>query len=492
MKTYICIDLKSFYASVECVERGLNPLTTNLVVADVSRTEKTICLAVSPSLKKYGLSGRSRLYEVVQKVKNINYDRLKKNRYHRFISKSFDDNMLNDINIEVDFIAAKPRMKLYMDYSNKIYNIYLKYFSSDDILVYSIDEVFCDITNYLNYYKLSPNKLITKIIKEVYDTTGITATGGIGTNMFLAKVAMDVVAKHMPANDFGVRIAYLDEISYRKYLWEHTPITDIWRVGKGISDKLYKNKMYTMGDVARKSLENEELLYKLFGVNAELLIDHAWGYEPVSLKDAKEYRPDNTSMSQGQVLHEPYKFDNTRLIVKEMIDLLTQDLIKKRLVTNQVVLTIGYDIGNLDNKDINYNGEIVTDFYGRLMPKHAHGTINLDNYSSSYKIILDKTLKLFDNIVNKNLLIRRINIAFCNLKDSNETLKIELKKQLDLFSLDDNCNDTKEDELRDRKVEETIIKIKDKYGKNSILKAMNLKDGATAIDRNKQVGGHSE
>ena len=485
-KVYLCIDLKSFYASVECKERNLNPLTTNLVVADFSRTEKTICLAVTPSLKQYGLSGRSRLYEVVQRVREMNYQRKKNNNYRPFKDKSYDIDKLNiDKSLELDFIIAKPRMNLYIEYSTKIYNIYLKYISKEDIHVYSIDEVFMDITNYLDYYKLSPSRLATKIVMDIYNTTGITATCGIGTNMYLAKVAMDILAKHEKPNREGVRIAYLDEITYRERLWEHTPLTDFWRVGRGISNKLNKNNIYTMGDLALYSLTNEDKLYKLFGVNAELLIDHAWGYEPCTMKDIKCYKPDNNSLSSGQVLHLPYDYNKTKLIVKEMTEELVLDIVSKHLLTNQIVLTISYDIDNLNN---NYNGEITKDYYGRYTPKPSHGSIKLDNYTSSSKVIIESINKLYTKIVNPSLLIRRINIAFINLITEEENNNRINYTQLDLFS---NNNIDNKEEKEDKKIQETILSIKSKYGKNSILKGSNLLEDSTAIERNKMIGGHN-
>ena len=383
-KVYICIDLKSFYASVECMERGLDPLDTNLVDADKSRTEKTICLAVSPSLKKFGLSGRSRLYEVVQKIDNVNYLRKKKNHNRKFKGRSYlESEYSNDELLEVDYIIAVPQMNKYMKYSTDIYNIYLKYVAPEDIFAYSIDEVFCDITGYLKTYKMTPREMITKMIQDVYLSTGITATGGIGTNMYLAKIAMDIVAKHMEPNEFGVRIAGLDEVTYRKLLWNHKPITDFWRVGKGIAKRLEENKMYTMGDVARKSLNNQDLLYKLFGINAEYLIDHAWGYEPCTMKDVKNFRPKVNSLSEGQVLHKPYDYSHTKLIVKEMTDNVSFALTRRKLVTDQLVLEIGYDTSNLEF----YDGDITEDRYGRKIPKHSHGTIRLDRFSSSSKVL---------------------------------------------------------------------------------------------------------
>ena len=495
-KVYMCIDLKSFYASVECIERGLDPLNTNLVVADESRTEKTVCLAITPSLKQYGLGGRARLFEVIQKVKSINYERRKNNNYKKFNSKSFlDSELKKDRTLELDFIIAPPQMKKYMKYSTNIYKIYLKYLAPEDIFVYSIDEVFCDITTYLSMYQMTAKELVSKIIKDVYDTTGITATAGIGTNMYLAKVCMDIVAKHTEPNEIGVRIAEIDEMSYRKLLWNHKPLTSFWRVGKGIADKLEKNGLYTMGDVARCSLNNENLLYKLFGVNAELLIDHAWGWEPTTIEEVKAYKPERNSISSGQVLHSPYKYENAKLIVREMIDLLSLDLTDKHLVTKQLVLDIGYDIENLTNPAIKkmYNGEITIDNYGREFPKHSHGTINLDYNTSSSKVLSKKCIELYDRRVNKNLLIRKINITACNIIDADIVEKEVVHEQLNLFSSSDDSEQKIEDKKRqkeDNKLQHVLLDIKNKYGKNSILKGMNLEEGGTTIDRNNQVGGH--
>lgn len=496
-KTYMCIDLKSFYASVECRERNLDPLNTNLVVADESRTDKTICLAVSPSLKSYGLSGRCRLFEAKQKVKEVNYKRRKENNYKPFTGKSYIDSELkNNSNLELDFLKAVPRMKLYMKYSTDIYNIYLKYIAPEDILVYSIDEVFCDITNYLKFYKMTAEQLVIKMIEDVYKTTGITATAGIGTNMYLAKVAMDITAKHMKPNKFGVRMARLDEKSYKEQLWNHRPLTDFWRVGKGYEKKLEQNNMFTMGDIARMSLNNEDLLFKLFGVNAEFLIDHAWGYEPCTISEAKNYKPTSNSIGQGQVLHSPYDYSKTRLIVSEMVDNLVLDLVEKHLITNQLVLTIGYDIENLTNPKISskYNGEVVTDGYGRKIPKHSHGTVNLDHRTSSTKIIMTEVLKLYERIVNPILLTRRINITACNVVDESFVEKKPQGEQLDLFTnyevVEANKSKQIQEETEERKVQKTLLEIKKKYGKNAILKGMNLQEGATAKDRNEEVGGH--
>ena len=496
-KVYMCIDLKSFYASVECIERNLDPLDTNLLVADESRTDKTICLAVSPSLKSYGLGGRCRLFEAKQKVKEVNYQRRKNNNYKNFTGKSFIASELNNNkSLELDFIAAVPRMNLYMKYSTKIYNIYLKYIAPEDILVYSIDEVFCDITNYLSFYKLSAEGLVMKIIEDVYKTTGITATAGIGTNMYLAKVAMDITAKRMKPNKFGVRIAYLDEMKYKKELWNHKPLTDFWRVGKGYTKKLEEHGMYTMGDIARMSINNEDFLFKLFGVNAEFLIDHAWGYEPCTIKDAKNYKPLNSSISQGQVLHCPYNFEKAKLIVKEMVDNLVLELVDKHLKTDQIVLTIGYDIENLTNPSIErrYKGEITIDAYGRKVPKHSHGTANIDHKTSSTKTITNEVMKLYDKIVNPILLVRRLNVTACNIVNEENKESTSIIEQIDLFTNYEEISKQKEkslkDEIEEKKIQKALLNIKKKYGKNSILKAMNYEEGATAKDRNLEVGGH--
>ncbi len=499
MSIYCCIDLKSFYASVECMERGLDPLKTNLVVADKSRTEKTICLAVSPSLKVYGIPGRARLFEVVQKVNEINYRRKFNAKNHEFIGESYDSEELkHNPNLKLDYIAAPPQMAKYMKYSTSIYSIYLKYVSKNDIYPYSIDEVFVDITNYLKTTKMTPREMLTTMIHDVYNQTGITATGGIGTNMYLAKIAMDIGAKHVKADKNGVRIAELDEMSYRKLLWNHRPLTDFWRVGKGYSKKLEANNMFTMGDVARCSIKNEELLYKLFGVNAELLIDHAWGYEPCTMKDVKKFKPETNSLSSGQVLHCPYNYKQTKLIVKEMTDLLVLDLVEKNYVTNRLVLTIAYDVENLTNPRIKnlYNGEITLDRYGRKIPQHAHGTINLKKQTSSTKIILEAIDELYERIINKNLLVRRINVVACNLIKENEIQEKKQDEQMSLFVdyKKQEQQNTKEQIKRKKEnnLQHAIIDIKKKYGKNAILKAMNLEKDGTTIARNSQIGGHSE
>ena len=493
-KIYVSIDLKSFYASVECQERGLNPMTTNLVVADSSRTEKTICLAVSPSLKAYGIPGRARLFEVIQKVKGINIYRKRLAPNNTFIGSSYDDNELkSNPALELSYIIAPPRMSFYMKYSTNIYNVYLKYFSAEDIYVYSIDEVFCDITRYIKLYKLSARELVTKVIQDVYKTTGITATAGIGTNLYLSKIAMDILAKHVKPDKNGVRIAELNEYTYRKLLWNHRPITDFWRVGKGYAKRLEKYRIYTMGDVARVSIENEELLYKLFGVNAELLIDHSWGWEPCTIESIKSYRPTTNSISSGQVLHCPYNYEKTKLIVKEMTELLTLELVEKKLVTSQIVLTIGYDIDNLIDESISkyYNGEITEDRYGRRIPKHAHGTINLDHKTSSTQLITNAVVQLYDRIINDKLLVRRINITANNVV-SEINANEEIFEQVNLFTNYEELNKKRKKEESEREIQKAMLEIKRKYGKNAIIKGMNLEEGGTTIDRNKQIGGHKE
>ena len=498
-KLYICIDLKSFYASVECVERKLEPLNTNLVVADETRTDKTVCLAVSPSLKQYGIGGRARLFEVKQKIKEINYQRRKLNNYKNFIGKSYFDNELkNNKELELNLIIAPPRMAYYMKYSTDIYNIYLKYIAPEDILVYSIDEVFIDITNYISLYKCTPRQLVTKIIKDVYKKTGITATAGIGTNMFLAKVAMDIVAKKSKPNEFGVRIADLDEMTFRKKLWDHKPITDFWRVGKGIADKLAKNNMFTMGDVAMCSHYNEDLLYKLFGINAELLIDHAWGYEPCTIDIAKSYKPTSTSLSSGQVLHSPYDNKKARLIVREMADNLALDLVSKKLLTEQLVMTIVYDIENLTNPSISnkYFGEITIDSYGRRIPKHSHGTINLNQLTSSSNIITEGFINLFDRISNPILLVRKLNLSVNKLISEDNKKNQKVIEQIDLFTNYEEREKRKKQEIinetKEKEIQKVMLEIKNKYGKNAILKGMNIIEGATTMERNQQIGGHHE
>ncbi len=497
-RTYIAIDLKSFYASVECRERGLDPLDTNLVVADESRTDKTICLAVTPSLKTYGISGRARLFEVVQQVREANRGRLHDAPGHRFSGKScFLSELTANPTLEIDYLIAPPRMAYYMEYSSSIYSIYLKYIAPEDIIVYSIDEVFMDVTDYLFTYKLTAHDLAMKIILDVLDTTGITATAGIGTNLFLAKVAMDIVAKHIPADKNGVRIAELDEMSFRRKLWTHQPLTDFWRVGRGYSKKLEEHGMFTMGDVARMSVHNEDLLYQLFGKNAELLIDHAWGWEPCTVEAVKAYRPSDNSLGSGQVLHCPYTSENARLVLREMAELLSLDLVRKKLVTNQIVLTIGFDVENLTDPARRqlYTGPVVKDHYGRMIPKHAHGTERLETYTSSTKKIINVATTLFDKIVDANLLIRRINIVAGHVLPEDEAPnRSDDCEQLDMFTdyaAVQAQRQKEEDELnRERKVQEALLTIKKRFGKNAILKGMNLQEGATAKDRNEQIGGH--
>lgn len=502
-RTYIAIDLKSFYASVECVERGLDPMTTNLVVADESRTEKTICLAVSPSLKSYGIPGRARLFEAVQKIKEANAKRLQRAPDQKFTGESCDAGELQSHpELSIGYITASPRMAYYMKYSTRIYEVYLKYVAPEDIHVYSIDEVFIDATNYISLYNLTPREFAMKMIQDVLQTTGITATAGIGTNMYLCKIAMDIVAKHIPADKNGVRIAELDEMSYRKQLWSHRPLTDFWRIGKGYSKKLEAHGLYTMGDIARCSLgkanefHNEDLLYKLFGVNAELLIDHAWGWEPCTMADIKKYKPSTNSISSGQVLQSPYPVDKAKLIVREMTELLVLDLVSKHLVTDQIVLTIGYDIENLKNTDIRqkYHGDVTTDAYGRYVPKHAHGTANLKKHTSSTRLITEAVIDLFARIVNSNLLVRRINLAANHVLDESLVKQDSVIEQLDLFTSYEDLQERQKAEEkqleRERRQQQAMLKIREKYGKNAILKGMNLQEGATARERNEQIGGH--
>ena len=497
-RTYIAIDLKRFYASVECRERGLDPMDTNLVVADESRTDKTICLAVTPSLKSYGISGRGRLFEVKQRVKEANAGRRHDAPRQRLEGSShFFSELQANPELAIDFIIAPPRMAYYMEYSTRIYEVYMKYIAPEDIVVYSIDEVFMDVTDYLNTYKLSPHDLAMKIILDVLETTGITATAGIGTNLFLCKVAMDIVAKHIPADENGVRIAELNEMSYRKTLWAHQPLTDFWRVGRGIAKKLEENGMFTMGDVARCSVHDEDKLYKLFGKNAELLIDHAWGWEPTTIEAIKAYRPSTNSLGSGQVLHQPYEPDKAKLVLREMADLLVLDLVDKGLVTDQIVVTVGYDIENLTDPERSkkYHGAIVKDHYGRQIPKHAHGTANLDGHTSSTKKIMCAASELFDRIVDKNLLVRRLNIVANHvLPEADEPKKNDGFEQLDLFTdyaaLEANQERERAELEREKKMQQAMLTIKKKFGKNAILKGMNLEEGATAKDRNAQIGGH--
>ncbi len=464
-RKYIAIDLKSFYASVECVERGLDPLTANLVVADESRTDKTICLAVSPSLKARGIPGRARLFEVLQKVKRS------------------------------EFIAAVPRMQLYIDYSTRIYQIYLDYVSQEDIHVYSIDEVFIDVTDYLATYRMSAHELAMTIIRDILAKTGITATAGIGTNLYLCKVAMDIVAKHVKADKDGVRIAELDERTYRETLWDYQPLTAFWRVGRGIADKLNRYGLYTMGDVARQSVEDEDLLYSLFGVNAELLIDHAWGWEPCTISEIKAYRPVASSMSSGQVLTCPYTAEKARVVVREMADGLAMELLDKRLLTDQVVLTVGYDKDSLTDQNVreHYSGAITKDYYGRQVPKHAHGSRNLHGHTSSAMTIMEAVAALYDEIIDKTLLVRRLNVTANHIvTEEYQRRKGREPRQLDLFEgIDTDADKEREASLeKERRVQETVLEIKKRFGKNSILRGLNFADGATMKERNRQIGGH--
>ena len=541
-KTYISIDLKSFYASVECMERGLDPLNTNLVVADASRTQKTICLAVSPSLKAYGIPGRARLFEVEQKVKEANARRQTRAPKNILDGKSVFASELNENpNLAIDYIAAKPRMALYMSKSTQIYDVYLRYIAPEDIYAYSVDEVFIDASGYLKTYGLNAHDFARLLVREVFKETGITATAGIGPNLYLCKIAMDIGAKHTEADADGVRIAELDEYSYRRLLWDHRPITDFWRVGRGYAKKLAKKSIFTMGDIARCSLGtssdyyNEDLLYKMFGVNAELLIDHAWGYEPCTLAEVKSYRPQRKSLVSGQVLQNAYTYDKTRIVVREMMELLALDLVDKGLLTNQIVLTIGYDIENLSDPERRkaYKGEITVDGYGREIPKHAHGTGNLPFSTASTKLTTDCVLEVFDRVVDESLLTRRISITANNLvleseyKRESEVASAE-PEQISMFDMlagggtpqerkpassKDNSsyserdkpnstmvaesisgsagNDNDEDALeKEKQVQEAMLKIKKRFGKNAILKGTNLQEGATAKERNAQIGGH--
>ncbi len=497
-KTYIAIDLKSFYASVECQELGRDPLTTNLVVADRSRTEKTICLAVSPSLKALGIPGRARLFEVVQQVRRINAGRLAKAPGREFRGKSSDAAELEqDPSLELDYIVATPRMSYYMAYSTRIYNIYLKYAAPEDIHVYSVDEVFIDATDYLRTNRMSAHDFAMLMIQDVLKTTGITATAGIGPNLYLCKVAMDIWAKHIPADRNGVRIAELDEMTYRQYLWGHRPITDFWRVGKGYAKKLADNGMFTMGDIARCSvggpgdIKNEALLYRLFGVNAELLIDHAWGWEPCEIRHIKAFKPENNSLSIGQVLQEPYSFDKARIIVREMTDSLVMDLVDKGLVTDQIVLTVGYDIESLTAE---YKGVVETDWYGRKVPKMAHGSENTGQMTSSTKLIMDAAMRLYDRIVDKKLLVRRMYVVANHIGDA-ETVKTAPEfEQMDFFSEMESEEGSREAEeaarAKEERLQKAMLSIKKRYGKNAILHGTSYEEGATGRDRNNQIGGH--
>ena len=509
IRQYVAIDAKSFYASVECVERHLNPLTTNLVVADESRTEKTICLAVSPSLKAHGIPGRARLFEVIQRVKAVNQERLNagirsgaiwrdpETRKYQFSASSFDAEAIEkDPTLEISYIVAPPRMRLYEEYSSRIYATYLKYVSSEDIIVYSIDEVFIDVTDYLRTYGMTAHELTMTMVRDVLYNTGITATAGIGTNLFLAKIAMDIEAKKSKPDKDGVRIAALDEMTFREKLWTHRPLTDFWRIGKGISQKLEAMQLFTLGDVARASLNPycEGRLYKTFGVNAELIIDHAWGWEPVTVEDIRQYRPSTSSISSGQVLQCPYDFEKGRLIVREMTELLVLDLVRKHVVTKQIVLDIGYDRESLEGeRGRKYTGSVVMDPYGRKIPKAAHGTGNMDGYTSSTHVIMSAVLDVYDRVVHKDLLIRRVNVTACNLVSETE-IPEEQPEQLDMFTdyeaLEQEKKARQLAEEKERRLQNVTLAIQDKFGKNAMLKGMNLMEGGTTIARNGQIGGH--
>lgn len=500
-RTYIAIDLKSFYASVECVERGLDPLSTNLVVADASRTEKTICLAVSPSLKACGISGRARLFEVIERVNAVNAKRKLNAPNRTFTGESADVLKLRQSpSLALSYIIAPPRMAHYMKYSTQIYRIYLKYVAPEDIHAYSIDEVFIDATAYLNTYCKTAREFAMSMIRDVLSATGITATAGIGTNLYLCKIAMDIVAKHVEPDENGVRIAELDEMNYRRLLWDHRPITDFWRVGPGYAKKLEEHGIYTMGDIARCSVGaknryySEDLLYRLFGVNAELLIDHAWGWEPCTMAEIKAYKPESNSIGLGQVLQRPYDFEQARLVVREMSDALALELVDKGLVTCQLVLTVGYDVENLSGGKRNYKGEVTTDRYGRKIPKHARSTANIERYTSSARLITAAAAELFDRITDKKLLVRRLNLAACRVVEENEALQAESREQLNLFEDYDALQSQRKLEQADldkeREMQNAILAIKKKYGKNALIKGMDLQEGATAVKRNSLIGGH--
>ncbi len=502
-RSYIAIDLKSFYASVECIERGLDPMTTNLVVADNSRTEKTICLAVSPALKSFGIPGRPRLFEVIQKVKEVNLQRKSRAPGQKLEGSSHRlPELLGNASLAVDYIVTPPQMAHYIEYSTRIFQVYLKYIAPEDIHVYSIDEVFIDATQYMKLYGLSAHQLAMTIIRDVLATTGITATAGIGSNLYLAKIAMDIVAKKMPADKDGVRIAELNEASYRQQLWDHRPLTDFWRVGRGYTKKLEKHGLYTMGDIARCSIGketefyNEALLYKLFGINAELLIDHAWGWEPCTIADIKAYKPESNSVGAGQVLSCPYNWEQTRLVVREMADALALDLVDKGLLSDQIVLTIGYDIENLkdQNRRQAYNGDITIDRYGRSIPKHSHGTGNLGGWTSSTKKIVAAAMELYDRISDPALLVRRLNLVANHVLPEDSISTGAAVEQLDLFQDFSTLERQQEEEANNRQKEkrrqQALLGIKKKFGKNAILKGMNLKEGATAVERNGKIGGH--
>lgn len=503
-RSYVAIDLKSFYASVECAERGLDALATNLVVADKRRTEKTICLAVSPSLKAHGISGRARLFEVIQAVKKINAQRKAQAPGRRLVGSSCNaDELRAHPELALDYVIAPPRMALYMERSTQIYEIYLRHVAPEDIHVYSIDEVFIDVTGYLRTAGMTAHEFAVMLVRDVLEQTGITATVGIGTNLYLAKVAMDIVAKHMPAGADGARIAELDEMSYRRLLWDHRPLTDFWRVGRATARKLDQAGLGTMGDIARASIagpetrKNEDLLYDLFGVNAELLIDHAWGWEPCTLADVRAYRPESNSFGSGQVLQQPYPFDKTRLVMHEMAEQLSLDLVDKGLATNQLVITVGYDRKNLEDPVIasQYDGDTTTDFYGRTVPKHAHGSVNLPRHTSSSRLIIDAALELFDSVVDPRLLARRLNITACDVIREDESAQPapqegQLELLVDYEELERTAAAEEQRRAEERARQEAILAARKRFGKNAVLKGMNLQEGATQTQRNKQIGGH--
>ncbi len=496
-RVYIAIDLKSFYASVACIDRSLDAMRACLVVADASRTEKTICLAVSPALKYFGVPGRPRLFEVVERVKAVNIERRRRAPGGVLTGSSKDlPELLSHPEYAVDYEVASPEMAHYMAVSAEIYQIYLRYVAAEDIHVYSIDEVFIDVTGYLKMYGMSGRELAKKMILEVENETGITATAGVGPNLYLCKIAMDVYAKHIRADEDGVRIAELDEMSYRRALWDHTPITDFWRVGRGTARKLAENGMFTMGDVALMSTKDEDLLYRLFGVNAELLIDHAWGYEPTGIPDIKAYRPENNSLSSGQVLQHPYPAADARIVVREMTDALSLDLVSKHLVTDQIVLTVGYDIDNLKDPDRRqaYKGPVETDRYGRRVPKSAHGTENLGRQTASTRLLMEAVSRLYDRIVDPALLVRRMYVYVNHVVPETEIRQEEKFEQLDLFTDIDALETAREKENealeKEKKIQDALLSIKKRYGKNAVLRGMNLQESATMRERNGQVGGH--
>lgn len=494
-KVYIAIDLKSFYASVECIDRGLNPLTANLVVADESRTDKTICLAVTPALKALGIPGRPRLFEAKQKLAEANA--LRRGRVRNFTGKSCDAvELAKNPRLEADFIIAPPRMAHYMEVSSRVYETYLRFIAPEDIHPYSVDEVFIDATPYRKTYGLSGYELARKLVDAVLETTGITATAGVGTNLYLAKIAMDIVAKKMPPDEKGVRIAELDEMSYRRLLWDHKPLTDFWRIGRGYTRRLEKIGIHTMGQIARCSIGdptefyNEDLLYKTFGINAQLLIDHAWGWESCTIADIKAYRPESSSLSSGQVLSEPTPFATAKLIAREMVDLLSLDLVDKGLETDQLVLTVGYDIENLTRPEIHYQGEITVDHYGRKVPKHACGTVNLGLHTSSTHLLTHGLMELFDRIVNPDLLVRRLTLNANHILREGQAEQAQPYEQTDFFGDLEAKTAQKAACQREKNRQKIILRLQKRYGKNAVLKGMNLQEGATAMERNRQIGGH--